>query len=165
MSVWWKEYSINNLINNTVNCTEETCNWDTKEWQKNRHNFWLFWPLKRASQLRGGPGLFNLWETRAEDVFLPWPTVSPTSLYTECMPKLDTIGQKFPVIYLFYMCTLSGVFGFKGRQPNHIKGLPWLHYTTEISCVPVLIDLTQIQLIISCSNQQDGQFRQNDALF
>ena len=52
-----------------------------------------------------------------EAVFLPWPTVFPTSLNTECMPKLDTIGQKFPEIYLIYMCTLSGAFGFEGRQP------------------------------------------------
>ena len=59
----------------------------------------------------------NLWESSVEAVFLPWPTVSPTSLSTECMPKLDTIGQKFPEIYLLHMCTLSVAFGFEGRQP------------------------------------------------
>ena len=45
------------------------------------------------------------------------PTVFPSSLYIECMPKLDTIAQKFPEVYLIYMCTLSDAFGFEGRQP------------------------------------------------
>ena len=67
--------------------------------------------------VRGSPGLVNLWETRVEAVFFAWPTVFPTSLYTECMPKLDTIGQKFPEISLLYMCTLSDAFGFEGKQP------------------------------------------------
>ena len=65
----------------------------------------------------GSPGLVNLWETRVKAVLLAWPTVFPTSLCTECMLKLDTICAKFSEIDLIYMSTLSGAFGFKGRQP------------------------------------------------
>ena len=31
------------------------------------------------------------------------------------MPKLDTICPKFPGIYLIYMYTLSGAFGFEAK--------------------------------------------------
>ena len=66
--------------------------------------------------VRGSLGLVNLWETRVEAVLLAWPTIFPISIYTEYMPKPDTICLKFPGIYLIYMYTLSGAFGFKAKQ-------------------------------------------------
>ena len=43
------------------------------------------------------------------------------------------------------MCTAAWT-----EPPNHIKGLPLLYQTMEISCLPVSIDLTHLTMKSTC---------------